>query len=252
MASLNDIEELLNKTLTPERFTDYVPNGVQIRGREEVRRVVTGVSACLALFEQALAVDADLVLVHHGMFWKNESRVVEGSLKARLKLLLENDLSLMGYHLPLDAHPELGNNTQILTGLGLAPGAPFGSYGGIPLSTLGSFAEARPFAEVAEAVKALFGGEPTILPFGPERVTTVAAVSGGAPELVREAKAAGADVYLTGEATEYVYHFAKEEGIHFIAAGHHRTEILGIRALGDFLAAELEIDHRFIDVPNPI
>ncbi|MBF0426937.1 MAG: Nif3-like dinuclear metal center hexameric protein [Magnetococcales bacterium] len=252
MASLSEIEPFLNQTLRAHAIADHLPNGVQVRGREQVQRVVTGVSACQAIFEAAVAAEADLVLVHHGMFWDQDPRVVEGSLKARLALLLRHDLTLMAYHLPLDCHPELGNNAQILQRLGLERGEPFGHYHGTALSCIGTCRAPLSLAVFQDRVRGLFGGEPLVLPFGPEPIARVAICSGAAPALIREAKTAGADLFLTGEGTEYIYHFAREEGIHFIAAGHHRTEKFGVQALGALLASRFGIDHQFIDLANPL
>ena len=252
MVPLATLEQYANALLDTARIADYAPNGVQVRGRTEVHRLVTGVSACLDLFQAATEWEADLVLVHHGMFWEKDPRVVEGGLKRRLKWLLDHDISLMAYHLPLDCHPRLGNNAQILHRLHLTVGEPFGLYRGTHLSAMGEGQSAIPLAQFIAQVRALFGGEPLVLPFGPEKVQRIALCSGAAPELLREAKQKGADLFLSGEATEHVYHFAKEEGIHFVAAGHHRTELFGVRALGDHLAGQFGVQHRFIDIPNPL
>ncbi len=252
MVPLNEIETYLNGLLGSERFRDYVPNGVQVRGERPIGRVVSGVSACMDLFQAAVAAKGDLILAHHGMFWDNDPKVVQGALKRRLKFLLDHDLSLMAYHLPLDAHAELGNNAQILKRLALQVEGPFGDYRGQSLSFMGHWHRARPFETVRGEIQALFGGEPLVLDHGPKQVKRVAVCSGGAPDLIREAVATGADLYLTGEATEYVFHIAREEGIHFIAAGHHRTETLGVQALGEALATQFGLEHQFIDIANPI
>ncbi|MBF0463133.1 MAG: Nif3-like dinuclear metal center hexameric protein [Magnetococcales bacterium] len=252
MVTLTELEQYTNTLLNTAKIADYAPNGVQVRGRATVNRLVTGVSACLDLFQAATAQQADLILVHHGMFWEKDPRVVEGGLKKRLKWLLDHDISLMAYHLPLDCHPQLGNNMQIVQRLQLAKGAPFGLYRGTHLSCMGHYDSAMPLAAFVERVRVLFGGEPLVLPFGPEQIRHVALCSGAAPELLREAKQSGADLFLSGEATEHVYHFAKEEGIHFVAAGHHRTEMFGVQVLGDHLASRFGIQHQFVDIPNPL
>ncbi|MEO5339441.1 MAG: Nif3-like dinuclear metal center hexameric protein [Magnetococcus sp. MYC-9] len=252
MTTLTELEQYTNQLLNAGGISDYAPNGMQVRGRPEVRRLVTGVSACLALFQAATTWEADLVLVHHGMFWDKDPRVVEGSLKNRLKWLLDHDLSLMAYHLPLDCHPVLGNNRQILHRLHLEPSEPFGLYRGTHLSAMGLCHPAWSLTECVAHLHTLFGGEPLVLPFGPEMIHRIALCSGAAPELLREAKQKGADLFLTGEATEYVYHFAKEEAIHYVAAGHHRTEQFGVQALGEHLADRFGIEHRFVDIPNPL
>ncbi|MEO5352961.1 MAG: Nif3-like dinuclear metal center hexameric protein [Magnetococcus sp. XQGC-1] len=252
MITLTAIEQYANTLLKAASIADYAPNGVQVRGREKVNRLVTGVSACLELFQAASEWEADLILVHHGMFWEKDPRVVEGSLKRRLQWLLARDLTLMAYHLPLDCHPQLGNNAQIVQRLGLETGEPFALYRGTHLSWVGHCRPERPMAGFVQDVRTLFGGEPLVLPFGPEIIRQVAICSGAAPELLREAKQKGADLFLSGEATEHVYHFAKEEQIHFIAAGHHRTEMFGVQALGEHLAAQFGLQHRFIDIANPL
>ncbi|MBF0096651.1 MAG: Nif3-like dinuclear metal center hexameric protein [Magnetococcales bacterium] len=252
MVTLTELERYCHTLLNCSAISDYAPNGVQVRGREEIRTIVSGVSACLALFDAALAHQADLVLVHHGMFWEKDPRVVEGSLKKRLQCLLQHDLTLMAFHLPLDAHSELGNNAQILQRLNLTPGKPFGLYRGSHLSSIGQCPQGLSLEEMVQSVQALFGGDPLVLPFGPATIQQVAVCSGAAPELIREAKQKGADLFLTGEASEYVYHFAAEEEIHFIAAGHHRSERFGVQALGDTLARQFELQHHCIDIANPI
>lgn len=252
MADLFEMVAFMDRLLEVDTITDYTPIGLQVEGAPEVRRVVTGVSACIPLFERAVEAEAQMVLVHHGMFWENESRVVRGSLKERLKFLLVNNLSLVGYHLPLDRHPEVGNNAQIYARLGLTDRRPFGRYKGQSIACMGDLPEPMPFDGFRDRVREALGGEGLVLPFGPDTVRSVAICSGGAPELVREAIEAGADVYLTGEASEWVYHLAREEGIHYIGAGHHRTERFGVMALGEVLAREFAVDCRFVDVPNPI
>ncbi|MBF0342534.1 MAG: Nif3-like dinuclear metal center hexameric protein [Magnetococcales bacterium] len=246
------MERFLAETLQVSSIADYAPNGVQLRGRDTVERVVGGVSACMDLFRAADQAEADVILVHHGMFWNKDSRVVQGNLKARLSFLLSRDLSLLAYHLPLDRHPEYGNNAMILKHLNLKPIAPFGLYHGTHLSFLGENGVADTLEDFVVRVRGVFGGDPLILPFGPERVRLVAVCSGAAPELVQEAKALGADLFLSGEAAEPLYHYAREEGIHVIAAGHHRTEKFGVQAIGALLSRQFGIDFQFIDIPNPI
>ncbi|MBF0160846.1 MAG: Nif3-like dinuclear metal center hexameric protein [Magnetococcales bacterium] len=252
MPLLTELEQYANTLLNVTAITDYVPNGIQVRGRPEVARIVSGVSASLELFQAATEWQADLILVHHGMFWDKEPRVVEGSLKKRLHWLLQNDISLMAYHLPLDCHPQLGNNSQILQRLHLEVGEPFALYRGTYLSAMGLRRPAWSLSACVAEITALFGGEPLVLPFGPEQIQRIALCSGAAPELLREAHQKGADLFLSGEATEYVYHFAKEEGIHYVAAGHHRTEMFGVQALGEHLADRFALEHRFINSANPL
>ena len=252
MIPLTSLETYANGLLNAAGISDYAPNGVQVRGRDKVRTLVTGVSACLDLFQAAMDQQADLILVHHGILWEKESHVVEGKLKKRLKLLLENDITLMAYHLPLDCHPTLGNNIQILNRLALEAVEPFAFYRGTALSFIGRSKQPFSLAEFSTQLRNVFGGEPLLLPFGPEKIQRIAICSGAAPELIHEAKQKGADLFLSGEATEYIYHFAKEEDMHFVAVGHHRSEMFGVQALGEHLAHHFNIQHRFIDIPNPL
>jgi dinuclear metal center YbgI/SA1388 family protein len=252
VADLHEMVAWMDRLLEVDTIADYCPKGLQVEGDKEVTGVLTGVSACMPLFERAVEEGAQMVLVHHGMFWDSDSRVVRGSLKERLRFLLSNDLSLVGYHLPLDRHPEVGNNAGIFRRLGLTEGRPFGEYKGQTIACMGDLAAPEPFDAFRARVAEVLGGEGLVLPFGPATVRTVAICSGGAPDLVREAIEKGADVYLTGEASEYVYHLAREEGIHFIGAGHHRTERFGVMALGEALKVQFGVECRFVDVPNPI
>ncbi|MBF0453381.1 MAG: Nif3-like dinuclear metal center hexameric protein [Magnetococcales bacterium] len=249
---MTNLETYLHDLLHVAHFSDYCPNGIQVRGRKRIERVMTGVSACQDLIRFAISWQADLLLVHHGILWDKDSRVVTGSYKDRLQLLLKNDLNLMAFHLPLDAHPVLGNNAQILQQLDLTQTGPFGRYRGGTLSFMGQCQQPLSLTNFSKKVKQRFGGSPLVLPFGPKKIKRVAVCSGGAPELVREAKERGADLFLTGEASEFVYHFAKEEKISLIAAGHHRTEKGGVKVLGDHLAEVFGLEHRFKNVPNPI
>lgn len=243
----------MDRLLDTGSISDYCPNGLQVEGTAEVSRVVCGVSACMPLFERAVEEQAQLVLVHHGMFWDGESRVVKGSLKKRLAFLLDNGLSLAGYHLPLDRHPEVGNNAQLFEKLGLTDRRDFGRYKGQTIACMGSLPQPLPFDDFLSSLSKVLGKDDLFhLPFGPSTVRTVALCSGGAPDLVREAVEVKADVYLTGEASEYVYHLAREEGIHYIGAGHHATERFGVMALGERLANEFNVECEFVDIPNPI
>ncbi|MBF0357159.1 MAG: Nif3-like dinuclear metal center hexameric protein [Magnetococcales bacterium] len=250
--SLEVLDKYLNAELGVAKIADYCPNGIQLSGRKTVKRVMSGVSASQALIKAAITWKADLLLVHHGILWDRDSRVVTGSYKKRLQLLLEDDLTLMAFHLPLDAHPVFGNNAQIINRLDLVQGEPFGRYKGGSISFCGMPKEAISMVDFAKRVKKCFGGSPLILDFGPKKIKKVAICSGGAPEMIREAKECGADLFITGEASEFVYHYAREEGINFIAAGHHRTEMFGVQALGEHISEKFTITHKFHNIPNPI
>jgi dinuclear metal center YbgI/SA1388 family protein len=249
--ALSALVEEANNYLGIARISDYCPNGLQVEGRPQVQRIVTGVTASQALLDAAVEAEADVVLVHHGYFWKNENPVVTGMKQRRLKTLLLHDISLMAYHLPLDMHPEVGNNVQLAQELGLVceglldPGDPK------CLIWVGSLDAPESPQDFARRVQLALGREPLLVE-GNEPIRRVAWCTGGAQNYIDQAIAAGVDLYLTGEASEQTFHSAKENGVSFIAAGHHATERYGIQALGHYLAKRFAIEHLFIDCPNPI
>jgi dinuclear metal center YbgI/SA1388 family protein len=245
-APINDLIGHLDALLNPSAFDDYGPNGLQVPGKAEIRTVVTGVSASVDLFERAASEAADLVLVHHGLFW-GEIGPVDHQLKRRLKLLFDHDIALAAYHLPLDAHPEVGNNALLAEAIGATEPEPFVGIG--VRAKLPGIAPEDLRARVREATG---GREPLAFLAGPDPVTTIGIVSGGAAKHLDDAIAAGLDAFVTGEPREPVMNDAREAKIHFLAAGHYATETFGVRALGDRLAAEFGIRHVFADVPNPI
>lgn len=251
MEKLQTLTEYLDQRMEGETFRDYLPIGLQVEGRQEVHKIATGVSASLELFEKARDWGADLIFVHHGMFWDREDRVLRGPLKKRVHFLLENNLSLIGYHLPLDAHPELGNNIIPARELGLENIAPFGLYHGKAIGFKGRISPQMPEAFL-EKTTAFYGKEPVALLYGPEKIETVGIVSGGAWDLLPQAAMEGLDLFLTGTADEPVYHMAREWGIHFLAYGHHATERIGPRAVGEHLAEQFSVETRFFDSDNPL
>jgi dinuclear metal center YbgI/SA1388 family protein len=231
---------------------DYAPNGLQVEGRPTIGKIVTGVSACQELFERAAAAGADAVLVHHGLFWRGASLRLTGVAWRRVKALLAADLNLIAYHLPLDRHPEVGNNAVAARRLGLVELAPFGLHEGLPVGFSGRFAEPLPAPELVARCRRLYAQEPLVLGRGPRRLTAVGIVSGSAPRDLHTALEAGLDAFLTGEATEWVTNLAREAGIHYLACGHYATERLGVQALGEHLAERFGVAVEFIDVPNPV
>ncbi len=232
---------------------DYGPNGLQLEGVRDVRKIVTGVSACAELFERARAADADAVFVHHGLLWKSAGAEPLVGFKARrFRLLFESGMHLVAYHLPLDRHPELGNNALAAKQLGLYSLEPFGLHEGQTVGCHGRYPEPIAADELLVRCRALFGQEPLAFLAGPERIARVGIVSGGAQGELYQAIAAGLDAYLTGEVSEWVMNVAREAKIHYLACGHYATERLGIRALGEHLATRFELAHEFIDVPNPV
>ena len=242
----NELAGYLDRLLDCGRFRDYCPNGLQVEGRAGIRRIVCGVSASLTLLQAALAADADAVLVHHGWFWRGEDGSVTGIRRARLKALLENDLSLFAYHLPLDAHPEFGNNAQLARRLGWAVEGRFGEQ------DVGFLGRAEGSAqEIADRLALELGRLPLLVGDAGRRVERIAWCSGGAQGYFEQAIAAGADLYVSGEISEQTTHLAQESGVPFIAAGHHATERYGVQALGAHLAERFGIESRYVELDNP-
>jgi dinuclear metal center YbgI/SA1388 family protein len=248
MAERHHIEHSLNTLLRPELFKDYGPNGLQVEGRPQVRRLVSGVTASLAFIDAALAAGADALLVHHGLFWRGHDGRLTGWLKERVARLLRAEVSLFAYHLPLDAHAELGNNAQWGRRLGLEADARFGDQ---DLGFIGSGSADLTVDALCHRVQQALGRAPLVLRGDGRPLRRVAWCSGGAQGFFEAAMAAGADVFLTGEISEPQAHLARETGVAFMACGHHATERYGAPAVADWLAASCGIEHRFIDVDNP-
>ena len=246
---LNHLDQLLK----PAQFSDFAPNGLQVPGPAEVRTVVTGVSASAELFERAAEHGADLIIVHHGLFWNGAPLALTPAAKRRLQLLFEHDMALAAYHLPLDGHPQVGNNALLAEGLGCIEREPFAFHKGSAIGVRARF-EGDGIApqELVERVRALTDRVPLAFLDGPPLVRTIGIVSGGGADYLGDAAVAGLDAFLTGEPAERVMTQAREVGIHFIAAGHYATETFGVRRLGELLAERFAIEHVFVDVPNPI
>ena len=246
MALLTDIVRFCDETLRPGDFSDYCPNGLQVEGRREVRRIVSGVTACQELLDAAVAHGADLVLVHHGYFWRNEPAPLVGIKGRRVRTLMRADVSLLAYHLPLDAHPELGNNRQFGDRLGFTGGAPFdglvwGAELAQPLSAEDLVARV---AEALDRVPLVLGRR--------DAVRRVAWCTGAAQGYLGLAAAAGYDAYVSGEVSEQTRHEAGELGLLYLGAGHHATERYGVQALGDLIAGAFGVEHLFVDIDNPV
>lgn len=242
-----ELTEYLAEFLDIASYKDYAPNGLQVEGKQEINKIVTGVTACQALIDKAIEVQADAILVHHGYFWKNEQQVITGFKKQRIKALLMNDINLYGYHLPLDGHEGLGNNAMLGKLWGLKditeePG----------LLRIGVLPEKMAIAEFKKRVDDSLARESLHLDGGPEKITKVAWCSGGAQGYIDQAIANGAELYISGEVSEQTTHLAKECGIHYLAAGHHATERLGIKALGEHLVEKFGLECIFIDIDNPV
>src|SRR5215218_8237607 len=240
-ARISSIVAALDELLEPGAFADLGPNGLQVPGGEEARRVVTGVSAQRELIERAIELDAQLLLVHHGLFWDFHPTGLTPVLAERLRPLFKHDIALAGYHLPLDAHPEVGNNAILAERLGCERHEAFGNHKGTAIGRAGTFpGEGIPAAELFERVREVTARVPTVFDGGPDCVRRIGIVSGGGAGRLEEAIEQGLDAFLTGEPREHVMALAREAGIHFIAAGHYATETFGVRALGDWLAERFE------------
>ncbi|MAF27528.1 MAG: Nif3-like dinuclear metal center hexameric protein [Gemmatimonadota bacterium] len=252
MADRDRVIEFLNQTLGAGSISDYAPQGLQVEGRAEVRRVAVGVTASVELFRRAVDEGADLLLVHHGMFWDSDPRVVKGGLRERLRILIEHEVTLLGYHLVLDAHDEHGNNAIIARELELTDVEPFGEYNGVKIGRKGRFPEPISRADFLKKAAAVFGAEPLAFPFGPDPMETVGVVSGGAVREFQQALDEGLDAFITGEVQEFVQERVREESLTYVSAGHYRSETFGVRSLGALLEKEFGLPWSFIDVPNPV
>lgn len=245
---LKDLEAYIGQLLEISSFRDYCPNGLQVEGRREIGRIATGVSASLGLLQAAGEYGADAVLVHHGYFWKNEDARIVGTKRARIARLLESGMSLLAYHLPLDAHPTLGNNARLGQVLGLSQE---GRCGEQNLVALGRLAQPMPLRDFAALVEARLSRRPLVIGEGDALIERIAWCSGGAQDYLATAIDQGVDAYLSGEISERTVHLARESGVAFVSAGHHATERYGIQALGEHLAERFGVEHRYIEIDNP-
>jgi dinuclear metal center YbgI/SA1388 family protein len=249
MVSLASLLEFSNEILQPNQFQDYCPNGLQVEGRSEVRKIVSGVTACQALLDQAINAGADMVLVHHGYFWRGDNPCVTGIQRTRIKCLLEANVSLVAYHLPLDAHPELGNNAVLARVLDLVSE---GLLSGDGIGSVGRLKQPMKAVEFAAHISARLGREPLHIMAEKDFIETIAWCTGAAQGYIDKAVESGVDAYLSGEISEQTVHVAREEGIHYFAAGHHATERYGVQALGERIATHFGLEHAFIDIDNPV
>jgi dinuclear metal center YbgI/SA1388 family protein len=247
VAERDEILAYAHELLDLDAYPDYGPMGMQVPGAREVTRIVAGVSSSLELFERAAEADADLILVHHGLFWDRDPRAIDEALRRRLKALFDADITLAAYHLALDAHPEVGNNALLARELGVKPERRFAGIGfGGPL------AEPVDIGGFAARAKEVLEADPLVFDHGPELIDTAAVVTGGAARYIADAARDGYALFLTGEAEEGTLHASKELGIHFVAGGHYATERIGIKALAALLAERFELEWQFVELPNPV
>ncbi|HQN64934.1 MAG TPA: Nif3-like dinuclear metal center hexameric protein [Methylophilus sp.] len=246
---LAELNQYLTQVLQPEKFSDYCPNGLQVEGRKEIKHIVTGVTASMALLEAANQLGADAVLVHHGYFWRGERQQIIGLKQRRIKFLLQHDINLFAYHLPLDAHPELGNNVMLGKLLGLPITGYLDDKGMLPFCTL---EKATSLQVISDGVSEVLGRKPQTIGDMGKIARSIAWCTGAAQQYIEQAIEHNIDVFISGEISEQTVHLARESGTAYIAAGHHATERYGIRALGEYLAGSLGLRHTFIDIDNPI
>lgn len=249
MVCLKTLLDYCQQRLDVGAFDDYCPNGLQVEGSGEVRHLVTGVTASLALVQAAVEAGADTLLVHHGYFWKNEPAPIVGMKGERIRLLLQHQVNLLAYHLPLDAHSELGNNAKLGELIGCSSAAPVAAGG---LLWGGELPGPVSASELADILSQSLDREPLLVTGGEQPIRRLAWCTGGAQGMIEQAADLGFDAYITGEVSESTVHVARERGIHFYAAGHHATERYGVRALGEELAARFDLQHEFIEIPNPV
>lgn len=253
MADRNEVIGYCDSLLEIEHFADYGPNGLQVPGKTTVNRVATAVSAHRASIEAAIQAGADLLLTHHGLFWDFHPRALTPAMATRLRLALDAELSVAGYHLPLDAHREIGNNVLIARRLGFEPtGEPLGEVKGRSIGTVARRPDPIDIGELAALTEAGLGRAPLVFADGPAEIGSIGVVTGAGASDIHTAIGLGLDAYLTGEPAEHVMADAREGGIHFLAAGHYATEICGISRLGELVAGQFGIEHEFIDIPNPV
>ncbi|MFC0117998.1 Nif3-like dinuclear metal center hexameric protein [Pseudoalteromonas xiamenensis] len=242
----------LTELLKPFQISDYCPNGLQVEGKSEIKKIVTGVTASQALIDAAIERGADAILVHHGYFWKGEDQTITGMKKRRIQRLLAHDINLIAYHLPLDVHPELGNNAQLGALLGLDIERPLEPWNKSSVAVKGKLATPMSVEDFAILIENKLGRAPLVNAAGDHLIKTVAWCTGGGQSFIDLAASQGIDAYLTGEASEQTIHSSNEQSIHFFAAGHHATERYGVKALGEYLATQFDLEVEFIDIHNPV
>ena len=252
MVALNKLLEYSNALLSSERFNDFCPNGLQVQGRPQVKRLVSGVTASQALIDAAIAAKADALLVHHGYFWKGESSAIVGIKHRRIKALIEHDISLIAYHLPLDAHPEYGNNAALARELDWQVDGVLDSGRARDILFYGHLLQPLSLSALSELIAVRLGSKPLAIKAAETEINKIAWCTGAAQGFIEEAVMLGVDAYISGEISEPTTHIARESGVHYIAAGHHATERYGAKVLAEHLAQQFGLHHQFIDIDNPV
>lgn len=242
----------LDQFLEIHQFKDYCPNGLQIEGVEQVQKIITGVTANQALIDTAIEENADAILVHHGFFWKGESHEIVGMKYKRIKALIENGINLYAYHLPLDVHPELGNNAQLARLLEITDRRPLEPWDKRSVGRVGKFEQVITAEALCSRIESVLSRKPLHIDAGKQEIKSIAWCTGGGQDYISIAAKQGVDAFISGEISERTVHIAREMGIHYFAAGHHATERYGVQALGEWIEAELELDVKFIDIDNPV
>lgn len=250
--SRDEILKTLKTLLRPEQFKDYCPNGMQVQGKPQVQRLVSGVTACQALIDRAIEVKADMLLVHHGYFWRGEDETITGIKKTRVEALLKHNINLLAYHLPLDVHPELGNNAALGRLLGFKTTGDLGKQNNNSIGLTGELETPMSGEELGALLEQRLGREALHISGSAKPIRTVAWCTGAAQNFIDLALKSGVDAYITGEVSEQTVHIARETGIHFFAAGHHATERYGVQAVAAHLVEKFGLDHEFIDIDNPV
>ncbi|WP_026972797.1 Nif3-like dinuclear metal center hexameric protein [Aliagarivorans marinus] len=246
------LENILNQHLESFKFKDYCPNGLQVEGRYKLQHIVTGVTACQALIDKAIELDADGILVHHGFFWKNEAEVITGMKRRRIQALLKHDINLYAYHLPLDVHPELGNNAQLAKRLGLSLTRGLEAWDPRSVAMVGKLDEPVSGPEFAARIEKVLGRQPLHIAGHAGELKKVGICTGGGQSYLGLAAEQGLDAFISGEISENTVHTAREMGIDYFAAGHHATERYGVQALGEWLASEHKLQVTYVDIDNPV
>ncbi|MBD3610056.1 MAG: Nif3-like dinuclear metal center hexameric protein [Gammaproteobacteria bacterium] len=252
MTTIEQISEYLDDFLNVGAFSDYGPNGLQVQGQQEVKHIVAGVTASQALIDAAIENGADTILVHHGYFWKGEDPRLIGMKYHRIKSLMDANINLLAYHLPLDAHPQLGNNAELARLLGLTTEGGFGRGKGPDIGAYGHLPQAMSGEALATHIGRVLSRKPLHIAGNEHEITKLAWCTGGAQSYIEDAVALGVDAYITGEVSEHTVHVAREYGIHFYAAGHHATERYGVKALAEHLSQRFDLKQEFVDIDNPV